>query len=304
MLHAKLDIERWIREFPARQARQAARDHVLNRHREDPGRYPTQEDVLRHIRLIAPGGEVVTGPREIALVEQLREEAFLGRAYEGRRVATDVFVFARGEAPRREITKVGGLPYWPAGRAWPTGVDGRVLSFLAQFCFADSIDLTGPLPGDLLLLFGDEDAVFGQEVDRLRFEWLPLGAERLAGAEEIPETGLRLLPCYGVVHRTADFPDAGPWFETYRHGTQLAVIEGTKIGGVASWFEDEPGLPGRFLCSLGSVSPNPRHPFPYVNVSSLSESEYEDDTLVWGDVGTVFVFLDEAGRAFGATQSF
>jgi hypothetical protein len=302
LLHDRLDLARWIREFPAAQARQAARDHVLHRHREDPGRYPNQEALERHIRLLSPGGEIVTGPREVALVEQLREEAFSKRPYEGRRLATDVFVFARGEAPRRETTKVGGLPYWPAGRAWPTGANGRALTFIAQLCFADSLDLTGPLPGDLLLVFGDEHAVFGQEVGRLRFEWLPLGVPRLADAQEIPETGLHLLPCHGVVHRTADFPDAGPWFEAYRHGSQLAVIEGTKIGGVAAWIQDEPELPGRYLCSLGSISPNPRHPFPYVNVSTLSE--YEDETLMWGDVGTVFVSLDEAGSAFGATQGY
>ena len=44
----------------------------------------------------------------------------------------------------------GGDPRLPADVEWPT-INKRPAVYLAQFCFRDSIDLVGDLPGDVLL---------------------------------------------------------------------------------------------------------------------------------------------------------
>ena len=75
----------------------------------------------------------------------------------GPAVPVDIFVMADGEPPDPCSTKIGGLPYRPTGKPWPTTANGAPLRFLAQFCFEYSKDLTGPLPDDVLLVFGDED---------------------------------------------------------------------------------------------------------------------------------------------------
>ena len=66
-------------------------------------------------------------------------------------------------APECSVTKVAGLPYRAAGLPWPLTDDGRPMTFLAQFCFEESRDLVGKLPGDVLLIFAeDRQAVLRQ----------------------------------------------------------------------------------------------------------------------------------------------
>src|SRR5262249_17436874 len=128
--------------------------------------------------LLLNGGDGIVGPYAIAVLEQIRAERLM-RTPALERTPTDVFVFAKGEPPRRELTKVGGLPYWPARRAWPRDDEGNPLAFLAQFCFADSRDITGELPGDVLLIFTRLDARITRypcpDWEQMHFEWLPLG---------------------------------------------------------------------------------------------------------------------------------
>jgi hypothetical protein len=119
-------------------------------------------------------GELITSPFDLFCVETLRD--MHGLRY-GDALPTDVFVFGKGEPPRRDCTKVGGLPYWPAGKPWPRTGDGTPYHFLAQFNFADSRDLITNLPGDVLLLLTDGPEEWTEDPDRLRFEWLPMGLE-------------------------------------------------------------------------------------------------------------------------------
>ncbi len=139
----------------------------------------------------------LVGPHDVCRLERLRER--LHAAFDlGTPVPTDIFVFALGEAPDLSVTKFGGIPYRPADLPWPrkdlqTGTtlvasteelmgiarkrdkdlpatplelqeyiseEFPPLRFLAQFNFVDSLDLVGPLPGDVLLLFGDYDWPF------------------------------------------------------------------------------------------------------------------------------------------------
>jgi hypothetical protein len=79
--------------------------------------------------------------------------------------------------------------------------------FIAQLCFADSRDIVGELPGDVLLIFGDDDSPL-VEPQRLAFEWSSLGIQECA--LEVPQMGASelLAPYYGVIHRTEDWPNA------------------------------------------------------------------------------------------------
>jgi hypothetical protein len=117
-------------------------------------------------------GELVTSPHDLFSVEVLRDRLALRV---GRPVPTDVFVFGKGEAPRRDCTKVGGLPYWPADRPWPRNAAGVPYRFLAQFNFTDSVDLVPRLPDQVLLLLvnGGDDWLY--EPDSIHFEWVAPG---------------------------------------------------------------------------------------------------------------------------------
>ena len=149
-----------------------------------PNEYPSEAHVDRHIKLMQPGGEILVGPGSLAVNEQLRAEALAGSCYRGSRIATDVFVWARGEAPNPAMTKIGGVPYRPRSLPWPRDGEGRRIRFIAQLCFADSRDIVGDLPGDVLLIFGDDDALLVAP-ERLVFEWSSLGIQERA--LEVPQ---------------------------------------------------------------------------------------------------------------------
>src|SRR5207237_8815728 len=113
-----------------------------------------------------------------------------------------------GEPERRDVTKIGGMPYRPASLGWPVSKeDGLPLTFVAQFRFAESADFMGELPGDMLLAFFADFA--GAAYDYFpgppHFEWHMLGCKELIAAEVIPKAGFVVPPCYGVRWRTVDF---------------------------------------------------------------------------------------------------
>lgn len=125
--------------------------------------------------------EIITSPWHLCQNENLRRG--MQDQYDwGPAVPMDVFVMAEGEPPDRHVTKIGGLPYWPADVDWPTRPDGTPLMFLGQINFCDSKDLTGDLPGDILLIFADR--VYTPEV--LGLEWQNLGLSRLIQAGDVP----------------------------------------------------------------------------------------------------------------------
>ena len=80
------------------------------------------------------------------MVESLRD-AKDGRR--GRASPTDLCVWGLGEAPRREMTKVGGVPYLRRDVPWPKS-GRKPWTFFFQINFADSRDLVDDLPGDVL----------------------------------------------------------------------------------------------------------------------------------------------------------
>lgn len=198
----------------------------------------------------------------------------------GRKVAADIFVMQPGPAPHRAMTNIRGLPYRPAALPWPGGpdrddplppsstlreqldLDGDMTDeefdedlrsyfenyqFFGQFNFADSRDLVGKLPGDVLLLFGDPSCT---EVNY--YEWQPLGLTDLIRLEQVPRwpgaEPFEPEPCYGQILRTYDYPDAR---SEERDDYDIFCFNATRIGGKPYYAQGAAeNLPGRFLCCL------------------------------------------------------
>jgi hypothetical protein len=285
MVHDEVDVDRWTSLFSLDRLRAEAQSRT-----DGP-----------------PRDTIVISPADFAVILQLRAEMAAAIPL-GTAVPTDIFVWAKGEPPRREVTKVGGLPYWPAARAWPERTEGGPLMFVGQFCFADSRDIAGELPGDVLAIFAhptwtgmfDEH---GYAERGMVFEWLTLGLGEadLITPDDVPKVDSTwpISPYYGAIHRTFDHPDLGSdggdfgWDHPEWSG--LGLLKATKIGGVPWWEQYDPGVPGRFLCALESIQPALDGPYPYLNVPepigpSVRE-QYPEDDLMWGDLGRLYLQL-------------
>jgi len=285
-IHERLDLARWIKEFPLSRLRREARDHVMRRRQELPEEYPDDKAVEKHIQVMSPSWQIVVGPADVAVNEQLREEAVASGKRPAFRRPTDVVVWAKGEPSNRSVTKVGGLPYRPAVALWPKDATGTPLRFVAQLCFADSRVLVPQLPGDILLVFGDDDALLG-EPERLLFEWWPIASEALL--VEMPFVDAPFAPFYAVLHRTEDWDDA--------------VFEGTKIGGVPNYIQEEPDVSGTFLGAIGSISVPTDTPHPFVNVAEPRGWSDENDLII-GDMGSLYLFVGDDGKVQGVSQCY
>jgi hypothetical protein len=245
-------------------------------------------------------GEQITSPYDLFSVETLRDAHGLRT---GRAVPTDVFVFGKGEAPRRDGTKVGGIPYWPADRPWPRTPTGAPYHFLAQFNFADSRDLFSDLPGDVLLILVHGSEEWFWELEQIRFEWLPSG---LTVCSRFDESLIweNIGPFFGALSRTADYPDAvgrASALEVSR-AYELPILEGTKIGGLPHLIQGGDDTAGEFLCQLGSIQAAPDVPYPWVNqaaplgLGSDQRGIYSDEnSVVLCDMGNLYLFRGSDG---------
>lgn len=266
------------------------------------------EDSPRTERL---SGEQISGPFEVYSVETLRDR-------HGVRVepaaACDIFVLAKGEPEDRSLTKVRGIPYWPAQNAWPHSESQKPYRFLAQFNFADSQDLVGDIPGEVLLLLTPDVEDWLQDAeDNLRYEWVSITEDDLVSHDDWNAiAGEDRTSWYGVIHRTADYPAAYEGepsvYDRFlsmnvRQPYNLPVVDAVKIGGVPHWIQGEDSPGGRFLCQLTSVQATPEVRFPWVNVETPMSMKirdtnsiyYDDNSLCFYDMGTLTVFLMKDG---------
>lgn len=285
-IHERLDIARWMHEFPLARLRAKARDYVVHRRQELPQEYADERAVEKHIQLMSPQWEIVVGPAAVAVNEQLKAETLARGEYPKNRFPTDVVVWAKGEPSNRSVTKVGGLPYRPSDAPWPEEGAGKPLRFIAQFCFVDSRDITPLLPGDVLLIFGDEDALVA-EPERLMFEWWPIAARPLVS--ELPAVDAPLTPFYAVLHRTEDWDSA--------------IFEGTKIGGVPRFIQEQPSTLGTFIGTIGSISVAADERYPFVNVAEPPGWSHENDLMI-GDMGSLYLFIGSDGTVQPISQSY
>lgn len=235
-------------------------------------------------------GHSIVGPNEIIEVEDLRAEVLQGRT-PFLLLPTDVFVFATGEAPIREVTKFGGLPYRPVGVPWPRDAAGRTLTFVAQICFTQSRDLVDSLPGDMLLVFAEDDYP-DHDNGTLVLEWYPTGLTDLIAPDDVPGPAWQFFTGFGIAHRTVDYPNSESEFDQFSSAWQIATIEGTKIAGARSPIQPFE-IEGELICAIGSINPLIEIPFPWLNRElpvafreSLSRPDY---CFNWGDAGSVFI---------------
>jgi hypothetical protein len=283
MIHERLDVDHWVKRFPLAGIGDANLFALFS----------------------------ITGPQPIAYIEQIRSDV-KKKSDLGKPVPVDLCVWKLGDSERRDVTKIGGLPYWPANEQWPTFGDRKPFSFMAQFCFADSRDILPRLPGDILsVLVGDGHG-------EIELRWFRLGEKNLLPAKDIPLQQWAIQPCHAVLHRTAEYPDSSyGLFQKYpnpisRWATRFT--DGSKIGG--SWelrgeipnpadFDDPDdreyfqGAWDRklqqekmFFCQLGSISKTAAQPFVNVNdFDDLSQSDVKN-LLMIADCGGCDFFFD------------
>jgi hypothetical protein len=306
-IHDRFDLPRWIKEFNlgplADETRRWAAAQTAPI--DDPNSAPIEKDVPF---------AAIDGPQGIAVIEQIR--AGFDVKTLGPPSPTDLFIWALGEPANRAATKIGGVPYRPAAQPWPKRKDGSPMPLLAQICFADSLDIAhtpggllskpGPLPGDVLLIFAPGDYLVDwddDDQDSIAFEWQPLGLTDLVRLEDVPPS--KLTPAYAQIHRTADFnrpPDNHPIYNLYSPKA-LALLSGTKIGGIPSWSQDNRNLAGAHLCTIGSLNPHGEH-YPLLNIPKNPEGEdYVDSNLLMlADVGQLYLFIDKRGKIHWTVQ--
>lgn len=254
-------------------------------------------------------GEIITSPCHVCNNEQLRQAAWDQFDW-GPAVPVDLFVMADGEPPDRHVTKIGGLPCRPASSPWPVGEDGSPLLFLAQFDFTDSTDIVGELPGDVLLVF---TPVSDGPIESLHFEWHPLGIERLITDSDVPKLTWSPRPCHGHLYRALSYPQArrrGEIEDWSKYPTcqgreiwsehLLLQYQATQIGRAPFFIQPSAEeLPGQVLCTISSVMPAAQKPFPWVNDPGpfMPEGQYclDDTCLMIGDVGCIYISMDDAG---------
>ncbi len=256
-------------------------------------------------------GHIVASPFHLYSVETLRDNHGLRTPSE---VPVDVFVFAEGEPEKRYVTKVGGLPYWPADRPWPSNEDGNPFWFLAQLNFSDSLDLLPDLPGHLLtILTEDEDGWLWDDQKTVHFEWQTVENQDLITSEQFPKFDheYEFLDCHGVIYRTADYPESAETANELEVGQSynLAALNATKIGGVPNFTQGDLGIPGTFLAQLASLQPESDVPFPWVNrkdsydLSFGKGGIYGNQQLI-GDMGSLYLFLQDDASIRCTTQCY
>lgn len=249
----------------------------------------------------------LSSPCNIAVIEQVREATFASLP-EMERLPTDIFLWNRGEPERRAVTKIGGLPYRAAAKSWPMAASGLPMTFVAQFCLVDSLDLVPSLPGDLLLVFmegkqlrsGHCEFVWGsgdQRDSAVIFEWVSLEEKLpLLTEKELPETAWEILPCYGTIYRTWDFPTADGYAYPDLAEHIPEILEAMKIEGASPspWIAQD--HLGTYLCTLNSVFRS-QEVYPFLNVPEpISLEEWrESHPFTIGDMGLMNMFLASDG---------
>jgi hypothetical protein len=326
MHHPVFDLERWVEEFPLARLRDEARDFVAARAAARPDEYTTPDTFEQHVSMMSPEGAIVVGPHDIAVIEQLRREGF-GKDAPANGVATDVFAWGKGEPPTPYLTKIGGIPFRDRNKPWPRERDGRTRMFLAQLSFVDSRErFSKPLAGDVLLIFSDDATASGvitewsraDEPSPLRPTDVPaefLRPSRGADFKPHPAWGDRPLPkswteplvvLHGFLHRGFDYPGSEVHLQAYRRPHNIALFEGTKIGGVPHFVQDAEGAAEDFLGAFGSTSIARERRFPLVNeerphtwAESMSENQ-----LMFGDMGSLYLFREALDIVRATMQSY
>jgi hypothetical protein len=237
-------------------------------------------------------GYRVTSPVHLAVIEQIRT-LYQDKLMRREKAPTRVFIFGKGEGTHRHNTKIGGLPYRPRTRPWPTSREGLPLTFVAQFCFASVPFELPQLPGDVLLVFGREELPIYGDAAAFFYEWFPLGLDDLATSDEVPRTDWYVKPFFAVAHNSWDYTEkwTGALFQNFQCPWRIVRFEATKIGGEPTYARGLRRLPGHYLCTIGTLSYAGNCPFPWIN-------QEEPEIIDWATIQDLEVFLQWADGGF------
>ncbi|MBE9102547.1 DUF1963 domain-containing protein [Vacuolonema iberomarrocanum] len=274
MIHQVFDLDYWNQVFPIDRFQKLFPD------------YRYKDDFIR------PWG--ITSPFHLVMHEHWKHQQLMQT--QEATTPIDIFVWGYGEPDKREVTKIGGLPYYPSSRPWPRTENNKPFEFFAQFCFKDSLDICGSLPGDILVIFENPDLTdySSGQCPIFHFEWVSIGDFPLVSYHDVLAFNPARLPCYGVIHRTSELI--------------TEPMSGIKIGGTPSWIHYEEFLPGSFLFQIPSLSPAASLPYPFVNTPFVYASpstqygrvrlgtyppwHYLGHPILWTNMGCMYFFFD------------
>ncbi len=294
--HPLVDIDHWLKVFPIEELRDKQEARL--------GEYPAWKDKPRSDlrRLLCP---IVNSPSDLALIEQLRAPVIDAHNI---KEAVPVDLFLWREAPSEPwLTRIGGVPFRPRKKGWPIDHStGQPYTFIAQLCFLDSLDIlpTRP-PGDVLLIyFKDAEAIFDSG-DSVRFEWVTIKDCIPATNEDCPPPAFTTPLLAGTRYRGFEFPGHEELFEAVDCDSSylLPVSQCTKIGTSTHFIQGYPEIGDDcfLIATLNSVQLADRWPLLDVE-ESLPQPSTDDEPYGWGrykmmlgDVGCMYIFLDETG---------
>jgi hypothetical protein len=93
-----------------------------------------------------------------------------------------------------------------------------------------------------------------------------------------------------VLHRTEDW--------------DTAIFEGTKIGGLPKFIQEPPDVSGMFIGAIGSISVSADERHPFVNVADPIGGWSDENDLMIGDMGSLYLFLGADGKIQAVSQSY
>jgi len=191
----------------------------------------------------------------------------------GRKVMVDIILWSTEFPKHPWLTKTGGVPHREAKLPWPKGKDGNPYTFVAQFCFIDSVDIVPKqLKGDLLLVFFKDPRSYVCENDDIYLEWSKIVLNEPIVASSCPQD-VFLVPQYsGVLCRFPEYPENDDTFydAQCKEPYHFAATESTKIGTEAFFIQDDPRTKElQLLCCLDAFHPSDE--WPFVNISHVSK---------------------------------
>lgn len=234
------------------------------------------------LKLCSGAGPLVSPAQVVSIERHRRKHKFYERS--NRWTPTDVFLWSVGEAPRRDLTQVGGLPYRPADEPWPVDAEGLPMRFFSQIRFRESRDIAPQAKGDVLLLFCSQET----QVSDWAYEWrnfeVPLG--ELATAERCPALLDDLPGWYGHRCRVLDLaeddplrldPDGSEWAATKigGHPARGVEFEGRHPHGRPILRLRDPATAAGYFATSASLGPVDDCPYPWMNHPAPLAPPYE-----------------------------
>ncbi|MEZ5940032.1 MAG: DUF1963 domain-containing protein [Planctomycetaceae bacterium] len=292
--HPQLDLEAWLKRLP----------------------YETFETVNYgdEIRRRVPSGQIISSPNDLCCVEGIRRRVRQKHDL-GKSVPVDLFVWSDEPPKQPYLTKLGGIPHREADKPWPTSPEGVPYTFVAQFCFLDSTDITPKTPGEVLLVFFRyAKSHWNRTPGDVVIEWSSSILTNPLKRGDMPTPAFTVPELSGVLVRYQEYPGTGTLFHELGHGEPwlLETTQATKIGpethfiqGRPEW--DEQPKP-RLLCTLSALHMryrfDPHNRWPLVNRESLSKEEISQNPISdWGryrmmfaDSGCMYFFIDSEGK--------